>query len=233
MRNIGKQQVAALVLGLAALTGCETTERVVPGTPTTLRHANDPGERETREDVLIERTEEHPEDPQVWWQLGDYYETGQAWGGAIAAYSHMKVLIDQKAQRGEGRFTAGDYHLGRAYTLAKQYPNAVRHLGYVVEMQPEDISQASINSHFREAHYLLGGIYYEHKQWKQAREHFVTFRELGGELDRVEPWLARIEESEWSGAVPNRRPAPPARGASPRPAATPNTPSAPGGASGR
>jgi hypothetical protein len=228
MRKFGKQ-VAALVLGVA-VTGCETTERRVPGGQTNVSHVNDPGERETREDVLLEAAEERPDDPQVWWQLGDYYETGQAWEECIAAYGRMKALIDQKTQRGEGKFTAGEYHLGRAYTLAKQYPEAVKFLGNVVAMQPADVGEASINNHFREAHYLLGGIYYEHNQWKPAREHFVTFRELGGELDRVEPWLARIDQEEWSGDVPTRRPPAGAVRESPnRPANAPNTPSAPGG----
>lgn len=223
MRINGKQ-VAALVLGLTIM-GCETTERVVPGSNTSVRHVNDPGERETREDVLVAATEEHPENPQVWWQLGDYYEAGQAWPECIAAYSHMKVLIDQMAARGEGKFTAGDYHLGRAYTLAKQYPEAVKFLGLVVKEQPKDLGEASINSHFRESHYLLGGIYFEHKQWKPAREHFVTFRALGGEPERVEPWLARIDQEEWSGDVPTRRPV---REGTPRaPANAPNTPSTP------
>jgi hypothetical protein len=227
VRIIGKQ-VAALVLGLA-ITGCETTERVVPGAQTSVRHVNDPGERETREDVLLAAAEEHPDNPQVWWQLGDYYEAGQAWPECIAAYSHMKALIDDKAKRGEGKFTAGDYHLGRAYTLAKQYTEAVKYLGYVVKEQPEDIGEASINSHFRESHYLLGGIYFEHKQWKPARDHFVTFRELGGQPERVEPWLARIDQEEWSGDVPSRR-AP--RESNQRPPSAPNTPSAPAGGGG-
>ncbi|MCO5166898.1 MAG: tetratricopeptide repeat protein [Planctomycetes bacterium] len=194
---------AALALGLA-LGGCQTTERVVPGSRTTVRHAWE-SERETREDVLKRRTEERPDDPKVWFDLADYYEEGQQFAAAIAAYERFHGLVKEVERRDGLKYTAGAYHLGRAYARAREFRGAVRFLREVLELQPSDAVAASLNPHFREAHYLLGGIYYENRQWRPAREHFVSFRELGGEPLRVEPWLAKIDEAEWSGTIRARR----------------------------
>ncbi|MCW8140992.1 MAG: tetratricopeptide repeat protein, partial [Planctomycetota bacterium] len=194
----------ALAVGVA-LCGCQTTERVVPGSKTTMRHAWE-SERESREDVPKRRTEERPDDPKVWFDLADYYETGQQFEAAVAAYERFHALVKDAERRDGIRYTAGPYHLGRAYARARAYREAVVCLREVLKLQPKDDAIAgSLNPHFREAHYLLGGIYYENRQWKPAREHFVSFRELGGEPLRVEPWLAKIDEVEWTGTIRARR----------------------------
>lgn len=197
MRRSGISTMAA-ALATLALVGCETTERVVPGSKTTIRNSKE-GERETREDVLRKRAEDTPEDPKVWFDLGDYYEEGQQFSAAITCYEQMYGLIKQEEARLGTRFTAGAYHLGRAHARVRNYREAVHFLREVLQLQPADETEASLNAHFREAHYLLGAVYYENRQWEPSREHFVSFRELGGAPLRVEPWLARIEEAEWKG----------------------------------
>lgn len=227
--------IAAVAATLATVAGCETQERVVPGSSTTVRHRFDDTERESREDVLLERAEDDPENPKVWFDLGSYYEDGQQFVAAIQSYEQLYGLSEREAAKQGVYFTAGAYHLGRAHARARNYREAVRYLNEVVEHQPRDpktgnvdVVQASLNSHFREAHYLLGAIFYDNRQWKPAREHFVTFRELGGEPVRVEPWLARIDEAEWSGTI-RTRPAERVEGTPPPAAPAPTSPAAPRG----
>lgn len=196
-----KRLSIAAAAALLSLVGCETQERVVPGSSTTLRHAWEDGERETREDVLRQRTEDEPENPKVWFDLGSYYEDVQQFAPAITCYEQLYGLLQQEQSAKGVYYTAGAYHLGRAHARARNYREAVLYLREVLQHQPKDTMEASLNSHFREAHYLLGAVFYENRQWKPSREHFVSFRELGGEPLRVEPWLARIDEAEFSGTI--------------------------------
>lgn len=222
MKVLGFTRGLALAAAVA-LVGCETQERVVPGSSTTVRHAWDEGERETREDVLRQRTEDEPEDPKAWFALGSYYEDGQQFSSAIICYEQFYGLLKQEQARTGVFFTAGAYHLGRAHARARNYREAVHYLREVLAQQPKDTMEASLNSHFREAHYLLGAVYYENRQWKPARDHFISFRELGGEPVRVEPWLARIDEAEWSGTI-RTGPGDRLEGEKPAPSSTPATP---------
>jgi tetratricopeptide (TPR) repeat protein len=203
MKGLGIAAPALVVLSLTA--GCETQERIVPGSSTTVRHAYDEQERETREDVLRQRTKDEPEDPKAWFDLGTYYEDVQQFGPAIACYEQLYGLMKQEQSQTGTYYTAGAYHLGRAHARARNYREAVQYLRELLDQQPKDPVEASLNSHFREAHYLLGAVYYENRQWKPSRQHFVSFRELGGEPLRVEPWLARIDEVEHGGTIRARR----------------------------
>ncbi len=201
MRKLG----VALTAAALVVAGCETQERVVPGSSTTLRNAWDDGDkRETREDVLRQRTEDEPESPKAWFDLGSYYEDAGQFAPAISCYEQLYGLMKQEHSRSGTYYTGGAYHLGRAHARARNYREAVQYLREVLEHQPKDVTEASLNSHFREAHYLLGAVFYDNRQWKPAREHFVTFRELGGEPLRVEPWLSRIDEAEFSGTIRTR-----------------------------
>lgn len=234
MRVLGFARGLALVAAVA-VAGCETHERVVPGSSTKVRYGweEDDEPRETREDVLRRRTEEEPESPKAWFDLGSFYEDAQQFGSAITCYEQFYALLKQEQARSGVYFTAGAYHLGRAHARARNYPQAVHYLREVLSVQPKDPIAASLNSHFREAHYLLGAVYYENRQWKPARDHFISFRELGGEPVRVEPWLARIDEAEWSsrnrarrsdGTKDKKAGEKPASPPSPAPAAPPQAP---------
>jgi tetratricopeptide (TPR) repeat protein len=225
------RRMSHLVVALAtvAVVGCETTERVLPSGQN-VRHVND-SEDEPKtpatEQRLLTETEENPSS-RAWWELGEYYENAQRFPEALNAYTQMQALIETDPQTRGRKFTAGDYHLGRLYTKVRDYLRAIHHLKAVVALQPQDPTEASLNRHFREAHYLLGGIYFENKQWDPAKKHFVTFRELGGEAERVEPWLAKIDEIQWAGearAGRGRRPS----GQTPTPAGTPVPATPPGG----
>lgn len=199
-------RTATIALTALLLAGCETTERQLPMGERSVR-ASEPEDRISREDRLVAKVEEDPEDARAWWELGEYYETTRMWPDAINAYSQLKGLSEQKGREMNPprQFTAGDYHLGRVYAKARMFPQAVHHLGKVLELQPQDPSVASLNHHFREAHYLLGAIYFENRQWDLAKQQFITFEQLGGEPERVEPWLAEIEEATWTGHVRTRR----------------------------
>ncbi|MBX3469430.1 MAG: tetratricopeptide repeat protein [Planctomycetes bacterium] len=188
-----------LALALLLPLGCETTERVVPGP----RARGPEPQRQSREARLKEQTEERPDDPRVWLDLGEYYEASREYSPAVAAYERFDALLEEETKRTGVRYTAGGYHLGRAYARARHFQGAVHHLNRVLALKPEG-EEAALNPHFREAHYLLGGVFYESRQWKPAREHFLAFRALGGEPERVEPWLERIDEALAEPAPPTR-----------------------------
>lgn len=190
----------ALLALLALLAGCVTEELLVSskqlGQASLANEVEEEdGDRPTREQRLVTYTEEHPEDPRGWWRLGDFYESIRAYPQAIPCYVQLRALCEEAALR-EGRpFTAGDYHLGVVHAKARNFGDAVRYLGAVVALQPKDDRDASLNRHFREAHYWLGAIYFENRQPEPAREHFKAFERIGGEPGRVAPWLAQIEEA--------------------------------------
>lgn len=226
-------RAALAVVGALTFTavGCTTEERVLPRGQRLVQvdETDDDGEKvPDKEKKLLEEVDENPQSTRAWWQLGEYYEETGQYPRALDAYTRMKALIDQGPS---GRkFTAGDYHLGRLYTKGRDYLRAIEHLKAVVAMQPKDPSEASLNRHFREAHYLLGAIYYENKQWEPSKKHFVTFRELGGEPERVEPWLAKIDEVQWAGeARAGRGRRPNGSTPAPQPQTPPQVPAAPTG----
>jgi tetratricopeptide (TPR) repeat protein len=197
--NVTPRALPVLVLSMV-LAGCETTERINPGggdRGVAVRDRNDPGEEKvTREDALLKHLEEHPEDAASWWRLGTYYERVSRFPEAIKAYQKLAELCEAAARKDGMPYTAGLFHLGVCYAKARQYAQAVDLLRQVLSLQPKDDREASLNKQFREAHYWLGAVYYEHRQWQPAREHFLAFKRIGGPDERVDPWLLRIEEFE-------------------------------------
>ncbi|MCO5166899.1 MAG: hypothetical protein M9894_11095 [Planctomycetes bacterium] len=186
--------LAALLLTMAA--GCETTERVVTGP----RQRGVEPPKESREARLKKQVEERPDDPRVWLELGEYYERGREYASAVAAYERFDALLEEETARTGVRYTAGGFHLGRAYAMAREPRGAVHNLQRVLALKPPG-EEAALNPHFREAHYLLGGVYYEHRQWSAAREHFAAFEALGGDPERVAPWIERIDEAGSTGGA--------------------------------
>ena len=200
----------ALVLGLLALllSGCLTTE-VIPQplvretddkgniTWRSTRHlrsgAYDPNYETYTESDLREATEERPEDPKVWWQLGDFYEPEGRYREALAAYERLQQLIESiTTQRGR-HYVGGLYLVAKTQTLCGEYAQAVVNLGRVLEHEPKEVNLAALNSTFRESHYLLGTIYYAHQEWALAEQHLQNYVRLTGDDARVAGMLARIE----------------------------------------
>lgn len=183
----------------APIAGCVTEERLLNSAEAVnarnVRVVDDEERKGGKEAAFKQYVEEHPEDPRGWWRLGDYYESLRAYGPAVDAYLKLRELcLDPSVNKGHA-FTAGDYHVGVALAKARVYGEAVPYLRAVLALQPKEDTQASLNRHFREAHYWLGAIYYENQQWEPAREHFNAFARIGGERHRVEPWLLRIEDA--------------------------------------
>ncbi len=201
MNRLGLSFLVVTLLGVT-VAGCVVTEERLVSTSAAASSRNRQEEDATDEEhkggkeaALKRYTEEHPEDPRGWWQLGDYYEGIRFYPLAVEAYQQLRTLcLDPKVNQGH-TFTAGDYHVGVALAKARIYAESVPYLRAVLALQPKDDSQASLNRHFRECHYWLGAIYYENKQWEPAREHFNAFVRIGGERHRVDPWLLRIEDA--------------------------------------
>ncbi len=188
-------RTATLLLMSALATcaaGCETYERDLPNTGT--REHRIPGDTtsqyEVEEEAFVEATEDNPEDPVAWFNLADFYERNWSFGAAAQAYERFHEATEAVRP---GYYTAGHYHLGRIYARLKEWQLAVFHLGKVLDLRPDDDTQAVLNSHFREAHYLLGVIYYTHNQLEPAREHLLAYKAISGEDMRADQILSEIE----------------------------------------
>lgn len=184
---------APIVCLLLVLAGCQTYRRPVYTTnePTLVEDDQNPyAERETK---LVDATEEHPDDPGVWFKLGKFYENSSRLQDAIGAYQHLKLATEAKYPNKV--YTGPDYSLGKVYARLGAYPEAVKHLGFVLKQQPEDPMKASLNRHFREAHLLLAAIYYDNAQWDPAEEHALAYLDLGGDEVQGERILMDIRYS--------------------------------------
>jgi tetratricopeptide (TPR) repeat protein len=174
-----------LVAGLIALAGCETEVVVHIKPHGRVGESFEP--KVTNEKKLLDRTEKDPRDPKVWFELGDYYESGLELDKAVAAYEHGNDLLEP------GRYTGGHYVLARIYLRLQEYDRSIAHLAEIFKLEPKDPSSAILNPHFREAHYLRGAIYYLSEQHRPAKREFERFMALGGSEGRVEEWLDKIQ----------------------------------------
>lgn len=187
--------VAPLLVGATAA-GCQTYEREVPGgsrKDTLVPVDTGPSRHEQREQALIELTEEHPDSPKAWYMLGEFYEKSRKLTQALSAFLRMQALIED-IERQTGRvFTGGHWELARVYYQLKEYAPAVEHLKAILSVQPGDPEKAALQPNYREAHRLLGTIYFEHRQWDLAQAHLGAYKDLGGNPMNVEAMLIRIE----------------------------------------
>jgi len=172
----------ALALLLGA--GCEvetkrTTEVVGPD------HPPEPT-REPRLQRLLDGVASDPKDAKSWFELGEFYEGGAQYVQAADAYEHGNALMEP------GRYTGGHYLLARVYLRLQEWPLTIEHLDEIFKLEPKDPKSACLNSHFREAHYLRGAVYYLNKQWRPAKREFYRFIEIGGDENRVDEWLEEI-----------------------------------------
>lgn len=199
---------AALAALALLLSGCLTSE-VIPqplvretdeqGNVTwrSTRHlrsvAYDPDYESYTESDLREATEERPEDPKAWWQLGDFYERAGRYHEALAAYQRLQELVEGIAAERGRHYVGGLYLVAKAQTLCGDYAQAVVNLARALEHEPSELSYAALNPTFRESHYLLGTIYYAHEEWALAEQHLRNYVRLSGDDARVAGMLARIE----------------------------------------
>lgn len=182
----------ALAVGLlgALAAGCQTYRRPIYSTNEPVIDDEQESEYNKREEQLVEATKEQPEEPSVWFALGKFYEDSQRLREAVGAYEHLKTTTEAKYP---GKtFTGPDYSLGKVYAQLGEYAAAVQHLRSVLASQPEELTQASLNRHFRESHLLLAAIYYDNAQWDPAEEHALAYLDLGGEEVRGERLLMDI-----------------------------------------
>lgn len=181
-----------LIAALVLLAGCET--EVV--THVNVRSGlddysyNPDDKRVTKEQVFLERIQKDPQDAQAWFHLGEYYEASADMPRAAQAYERGNALLGEPC-----RYTGGHYLLARVYLRMQDWQASIAHLNEVFKLEPRDPKSATLNQHFREAHYLRGAIYYLNQNYRQAKHEFLRFVETGGDENRVEDWLEQIRLS--------------------------------------
>src|SRR5690606_30025974 len=158
---------AALAALLVPLAGCITEERI-PGKPEHRVYSEYEEEdyQDKTEEALVERVEDEPDSSRAWWALGDYYERKKRYPDALRAYEEMQLRIQQEEQKSGKRYTGGLYLIGKMHYFLRDYPSAVRYMEAVLQLQPADVAQAALRKDFKEAHLLLGQIYYLHGQYE-------------------------------------------------------------------
>ncbi len=197
---------AALAALLAPLAGCITEERI-PGRPEHRVYSEyeEEGYQDKTEEALLEVVEEHPDSSRAWWALGDYYERKKRYVEALRAYEEMQLRIAQDEQKTGKRYTGGLYLIGKMHYLLRDFPASVRYMEAVLQLQPDDIAQAALRKDFKEAHLLLGQIYYIHGQFEIAERHLLTFKELDPASHRADTMLIGIEDAlRRGGSMPIR-----------------------------
>ncbi len=190
-------------LAAPALAGCITEERI-PGNPN-VRAVNLNEEAEytdKTEEQLLEAAEEYPDDARVWWSLGDYYERKRRYVDALRAYEEMQAQVEKVSQKTGVTYTSGLYLIGKTHARLKNYAEAVRYMEAILEKQPEDVVQAALHKDFKEAHYLLGAIYFIHHQYEIAEKHLLTYRELDPASARADTMLMKIDDAMRRGGHP-------------------------------
>lgn len=182
----------ALIVGLlgALLAGCQTYRRPIYSTNEPVVDEEPESSYLKREEKLVADTKDQPDEPSVWFALGKFYEDSQRLRDALGAYQRLKVTTEAKYPGKD--FTGPDFSLGKVYAQLGEYAPAVSHLREVLAHQPEALTEASLNRHFRESHLLLAAIYYDNAQWDPAEEHALAYLDLGGEEVRGERLLMDI-----------------------------------------
>ena len=181
-------RVALSAFALVSLGGCETYE--IRNGKTYLVSDK---KKTDREAALRKLAEENPDDPQVWYQLGDYYERMYAYGQALGCYQKMQVGLERLSKEHKRSYLGGYFRLARVNYHLKQYLEADAYLTRLFKEEPKDLRAASLNRLFREGHLLRAWIYFENGQLKASEEEVGRFRKLGGDA-RGDHLLVQIDE---------------------------------------
>jgi tetratricopeptide (TPR) repeat protein len=189
---------AALICSLLLLlAGCQTVEKVrLPSGEWKVVERGGKDFEDTPEGKLVAAAEENPEQAKVWYDLGRFYEERRMFVKALRSYEQMQAAIEKDEARTGQTYVGGLYLLGKTHALLKNWRPAVGYLRKVLESQPENLKQASVNPYFRETHFLLGAIYFEHRLWEPSERHLITFQELNqGRSDgRADSMLMEIND---------------------------------------
>lgn len=195
--------LAALALPLLA-GGCVTSERIPDAlardvdaegnvTYRQTRRLRAGGETNKSEAQLVRDAQAHPEEPTVWWRLGELYDRLDRQREALQAFLRLQKLLRARSER-EGRdYPQGDYFVGRTYTLLGDWDEARLWLGKVIAREPTSRFLASRAPWWRESRFLLGSIHYAHEEWSEAERHLRRYQRLSGDTLRAAALMARIE----------------------------------------
>lgn len=198
---------AALLLatGPLLLSGCITEEIIPPavvrkdvdGKPTWVRTRRIKGVNEDpqkrSEPELRAAVAERPKDPRAWYRLGEFYERERRFREALTAYQALEPLIGKEAKKQGRSYVGGLYLIGKMHAVLGEWPESIEALRKVLREKPSEIGLALQTPTFREAHYLLGAIYFRFQEWNLAEDHLRSCEALGGVDHRVRAMMSRCE----------------------------------------
>jgi len=203
----------AALAALLSVAGCVTEARDVPEGSNEFERIDDPEPSafKLQEERLKEAADDYPDNPKVWYELGRFYEEHYDFPRALRAYREMDratdVMVAEHNETAEQpvAFTTGDFHIGKVFYEMDNHAQAIPHLQAVLALQPDDPQDAALapGKHWTRAHYMLGDIYYQGRQWELAEDHFRAFKALGGDPAEVDYLLMNVAyhmEQEEKGA---------------------------------
>lgn len=159
----------------ALLLGCASSKQATSQAPSQLA---DP------EDFIAEseaRIAASPDDPLPYLALGDFYERRGQYGIAVHYY---RALLERLPEMVD---TEPRFRLGRALLMEGRTNEARKHLLACLTIRPKKVDQYWSNSHYREAHFLLGRLYQQQGDGDRMCHHFREFLRLGGDVERLGP----------------------------------------------
>lgn len=207
MTRAGDIARALCLAGLLLGTGCVTEEVIPPVlvrkevdgklrwvSTRRLKSAREDSRHGQRSELELQAAaNKSPNDARAWWELGEHYERSRRYAHALKAYERMQRCIVREGKK-EGRaYTGGLYLIGRMHVHLGQYREGVEYLRRVLALKPKSAKRAARFPSFRESHFLLGVVYYQHKEWRLAEEHLLAYERLLGNTFRSQGMLSRIE----------------------------------------
>lgn len=160
-------------LACALLIGCAAPRQATSQAPTS------PDDPEAFVEQLEVRIASFPDDPLNYLALGEFYERRGQYGFAAHYY---RALLERLPDTVD---TEPRFRLGRALLMEGRRDEARKQLLACLTIKPKKIDQYWSNSHYREAHFLLGNLYQQQGDSERMCQHFREFVRLGGDAERL------------------------------------------------
>lgn len=130
-------------------------------------------------EYLRAQSEKEPQNPKWHFQLGTAYERMGKLELAELRYRKGGELIPRD------QYTGPHFLLGRVLAKQDKYGAALAALKQAVAVKPPDVEGYYLNPDYRDAHFLMGAIYYKQKNMAESERCFKEFLKYGGDREKV------------------------------------------------